>query len=208
MLRTKMLREVRNYLDSRGYMEVETPILTTIAGGANVRPFETHHNTLDLDMKLRISNELFLKRCIVGGLDRVYEMGKMFRNEGMDTRHNPEFTNIELYEAFADSDKMMEITEQMISQMAQNSLGTMIIEYQGKKFDRRRAGAGARPRGGSGVRRWGRRRRSRCSGRAASRARPGPPAPAACRWPRPSPRPARAGRWRPRRCRRWPGRRR
>ena len=79
-------------------------------------------------MKLRISNELFLKRCIVGGLDRVYEMGKMFRNEGMDTRHNPEFTNIELYEAFADSDKMMEITEQMISQMAQNSLGTMIIE--------------------------------------------------------------------------------
>lgn len=135
MLRTKMLREVRNYLDSRGYMEVETPILTTIAGGANARPFETHHNTLDLDMKLRISNELFLKRCIVGGLDRVYEMGKMFRNEGMDTRHNPEFTNIELYEAFADSDKMMEITEQMISQMAQNSLGTMIIEYQGKKFD-------------------------------------------------------------------------
>ena len=100
-------------------------------------------------MKLRISNELFLKRCIVGGLDRVYEMGKMFRNEGMDTRHNPEFTNIELYEAFADSDKMMEITEQMISQMAQNSLGIMIIEYQGKKLTRseeRRVGKECRSR--------------------------------------------------------------
>ncbi len=135
MLRTKMLREVRKYLDDRDYMEVETPILTTIAGGANARPFDTHHNTLDLDMKLRISNELFLKRCIVGGLDRVYEMGKMFRNEGMDTRHNPEFTNIELYEAYADSEKMMKITEELISQMALNTLGTTVIEYQGKKFD-------------------------------------------------------------------------
>lgn len=130
-----MLREVRKYLDDRDYMEVETPILTTIAGGANARPFDTHHNTLDLDMKLRISNELFLKRCIVGGLDRVYEMGKMFRNEGMDTRHNPEFTNIELYEAYADSEKMMKITEELISQMALNTLGTTVIEYQGKKFD-------------------------------------------------------------------------
>ncbi len=133
--RARIIKGIRRFLDDRGYLEVETPILTVIAGGANARPFETHHNTLDLDMKLRISNELYLKRLIVGGLDRVYEMGKMFRNEGMDTRHNPEFTNIELYQAYADYNDMMELTEQLVSSLCQELYGTMILEYQGKKFD-------------------------------------------------------------------------
>ena len=134
--RAAIIREFRRVLEEDyGYLEVDTPILTTIAGGANARPFETHHNTLDIDMKLRISNELFLKRCIVGGLDRVYEMGKMFRNEGMDRRHNPEFTNMECYAAYQDMDFVMEVTEQMVykAQMAVN--GTPIIKYQGKEFD-------------------------------------------------------------------------
>ena len=134
--RATIIREFRRVLEEDyGYLEVDTPILTTIAGGANARPFETHHNTLDLDMKLRISNELFLKRCIVGGLDRVYEMGKMFRNEGMDRRHNPEFTNMECYAAYQDMDFVMEVTEQMVykAQMAVN--GTPILKYQGKEFD-------------------------------------------------------------------------
>ena len=134
--RATILKEFRRVLEEDyGYLEVDTPILTTVAGGANARPFETHHNTLDLDMKLRISNELFLKRCIVGGLDRVYEMGKMFRNEGMDRRHNPEFTNMECYAAYQDMDFVMEVTEQMVykAQMAVN--GTPIIKYQGKEFD-------------------------------------------------------------------------
>ena len=134
--RATILKEFRRVLEEDyGYLEVDTPILTTIAGGANARPFETHHNTLDLDMKLRISNELFLKRCIVGGLDRVYEMGKMFRNEGMDRRHNPEFTNMECYAAYQDMDFVMEVTEQMVykAQMAVN--GTPILKYQGKEFD-------------------------------------------------------------------------
>lgn len=134
--RAAIIKEFRRVLEEDyGYLEVDTPILTTIAGGANARPFETHHNTLDLDMKLRISNELFLKRCIVGGLDRVYEMGKMFRNEGMDRRHNPEFTNMECYAAYQDMDFVMEVTEQMVykAQMAVN--GTPIIKYQGKEFD-------------------------------------------------------------------------
>ena len=113
--RAVIIKGIRKFLDDRGYLEVETPILTVIAGGANARPFETHHNTLDLDMKLRISNELYLKRLIVGGLDRVYELGRMFRNEGMDTRHNPEFTNIELYEAYADYNDMMELTENLVA---------------------------------------------------------------------------------------------
>ena len=134
--RAAIIREFRRVLEEDyGYLEVDTPILTTIAGGANARPFETHHNTLDIDMKLRISNELFLKRCIVGGLDRVYEMGKMFRNEGMDRRHNPEFTNMECYAAYQDMDFVMEVTEQMVykAQMAVN--GTPVIKYQGKEFD-------------------------------------------------------------------------
>ena len=114
---------------------MDTPILTTIAGGANARPFETHHNTLDLDMKLRISNELYLKRLVVGGLDRVYEMGKMFRNEGMDRNHNPEFTSMECYMAYEDMEKTMEVTEQVVSKAALKATGSMVIEYQGKKFD-------------------------------------------------------------------------
>ena len=118
-----------------GFLEVDTPILTVIAGGANARPFETHHNTLDLDMKLRISNELYLKRLIVGGLDRVYEMGKMFRNEGMDRNHNPEFTSMECYMAYGNMENMMEVTEQVVSQAAIAATGSPVITYQGKTFD-------------------------------------------------------------------------
>ena len=135
ILRSKMIKEIKNFLEDRDFLEVETPILTTIAGGANARPFVTHHNTLDIDMKLRISNELFLKRLIVGGFDRVYEMGKMFRNEGMSPKHNPEFTSMELYQAYGDFNDMMELTENLIATVAQNVLGTMVIDYQGKVFD-------------------------------------------------------------------------
>ena len=136
VLRTKIIHAIRDVLENDyGYLEVDTPILTTIAGGANARPFDTHHNTLDLDMKLRISNELFLKRLIVGGLDRVYEMGKMFRNEGMDRNHNPEFTSMECYMAYGDMDDMIEVTEQVVSKAALAATGSMIIEYQGKTFD-------------------------------------------------------------------------
>lgn len=109
--RIQILQEVKNILNEKGYLEVETPILNTIAGGASARPFITHHNTLDMDMYLRIANELYLKRLIVGGFDKVYEMGRMFRNEGMDIKHNPEFTNIELYSAYEDYNDMMDITE-------------------------------------------------------------------------------------------------
>ncbi|QAT43568.1 lysine--tRNA ligase [Aminipila luticellarii] len=134
--RSKIIHAIKDVLEKDyGYLEVDTPILTTIAGGANARPFATHHNTLDLDMKLRISNELFLKRLIVGGLDRVYEMGKMFRNEGMDRNHNPEFTSMECYMAYADMDTMMEVTEQVVSKAALAATGSMVIEYQGKTFD-------------------------------------------------------------------------
>ena len=134
--RAKCIKEFRRVLEEDfGYMEVDTPILTTIAGGANARPFNTHHNTLDLDLKLRISNELFLKRCIVGGLDRVYEMGKMFRNEGMDRRHNPEFTNMECYAAYQNMEFTMEVTEQLLYKAQMLINGTPIIHYQGKDFD-------------------------------------------------------------------------
>ena len=133
--RNKILREIRKYLDERDFLEVETPTLNTIAGGANARPFITHHNTLDIDMYLRIANELYLKRLIVGGFDRVYEMGKMFRNEGMDQTHNPEYTAIELYAAYADYKDMMDITENMVSTIAQNVLGTQILEFDGLKLD-------------------------------------------------------------------------
>ena len=133
--RNKIIKGIREFLDARDYLEVETPILQTVAGGANARPFFTHHNTLDLDMQLRIANELFLKRLIVGGFDKVYEMGKMFRNEGMDTRHNPEFTNIELYEAYADYEDMMRITEEMFEYVALKVHGTTKLNYQGKVFD-------------------------------------------------------------------------
>lgn len=135
ILRSKMIKEIKAYLEGRGFLEVDTPILTTIAGGANARPFSTHHNTLDIEMKLRISNELYLKRLIVGGLDRVYEMGKMFRNEGMDKNHNPEFTSMELYQAYGNMEDMMDITENLVATVAQKTLGTMVIEYQGNSFD-------------------------------------------------------------------------
>lgn len=121
LLRNKIIRAVREYLDDKGFIEVETPILTPVAGGANARPFETYHNTLDMDMNLRIANELYLKRLIVGGFEKVYEMGKMFRNEGISTKHNPEFTNMELYQAFVDYEEMMRLTEDLFSYVAQKA---------------------------------------------------------------------------------------
>ena len=133
--RTKALKALRSYLDERGFLEVETPILNTIAGGANARPFITHHNTLHIPMYLRIANELYLKRLIVGGFDKVYEMGRMFRNEGMDMKHNPEYTAIELYQAYADYTDMMEITENLIAHMAEVATGSTKIVYQGKEID-------------------------------------------------------------------------
>ena len=134
--RAKIIKEIKRVLEEDyGYLEVDTPILTTIAGGANARPFNTHHNTLNLDMKLRISNELYLKRLIVGGLDRVYEMGKMFRNEGMDRNHNPEFTSMECYMAYGDMESVMDVTEQIIYKAAIAVNGTPVITYQGKQFD-------------------------------------------------------------------------
>ncbi|MBP3255080.1 MAG: lysine--tRNA ligase [Clostridia bacterium] len=135
MKRIAILKEVKNVLDAENYLEVETPLLNTIAGGATARPFITHHNALDIDMYLRIANELYLKRLIVGGFDRVYEMGRMFRNEGMDFKHNPEFTNIEFYAAYQDYNDMMNITEKIIRSCAKNVLGTEQIEYQGTKID-------------------------------------------------------------------------
>ncbi len=135
LTRIKILKEIKNILDEKGYLEVETPILNTIAGGASAKPFITHHNTLDIDMYLRIANELYLKRLIVGGFDKVYEMGRMFRNEGMDFKHNPEFTSIELYAAYEDYNDMMNITEEIVSKTAQKVLGTMKINYQGQEID-------------------------------------------------------------------------
>ena len=133
--RSQIISEIRNILDEKGYLEVETPILNTISGGATARPFITHHNTLDIDMYLRIATELNLKRLIVGGFDKVYEMGRMFRNEGMDIKHNPEFTNIELYSAYEDYHDMMDITEDMFRTVAQKVLGTAKINYQGTDLD-------------------------------------------------------------------------
>ena len=135
ILRSKIIKELRRILDDKGYMEVETPMLTTVATGDAARPFVTHHNTLDLDMYLRIAPELNLKRIIVGGIDKVYEIGKNFRNEGMDIKHNPEFTNIELYSAYEDYNDMMDIAEEIISTIAQNVLGTTKINYQGTDID-------------------------------------------------------------------------
>ncbi|SHI95432.1 lysyl-tRNA synthetase, class II [Geosporobacter subterraneus DSM 17957] len=133
--RNKIIKAIREFLDDRGYLEVETPILTTIAGGAAARPFVTHHNTLDLDMQLRIANELYLKRLIVGGFDKVYEMGKMFRNEGISIKHNPEFTNIELYAAYEDYEDMMDITENIVAYCAEKANGTTVVNYQGREID-------------------------------------------------------------------------
>lgn len=132
--RNKIIKKIREFLDNLGFLEVETPILGTVAGGANARPFYTHHNTLDIDMQLRIANELFLKRLIVGGFEKVYEMGKMFRNEGMDPKHNPEFTNIELYQAYVDYHEMMRITENLFEYVALEVLGTDKINYQGTEI--------------------------------------------------------------------------
>ena len=133
--RSRIIREIRNFLDARGFMEVETPMLVSNAGGAAARPFETHFNALDEDFKLRISLELYLKRLIVGGLERVYEIGRVFRNEGLDTRHNPEFTLMELYQAFTDYHGMMDLTEEMYRYVAKAVLGTTTITYNGVEMD-------------------------------------------------------------------------
>ena len=133
--RSRIISSIRRYLDSLGFLEVETPMLVSNAGGAAARPFETHFNALDEDLKLRISLELYLKRLIVGGLERVYEIGRVFRNEGLDTRHNPEFTLMELYQAYTDYNGMMELTENMFRHVANEVLGTTVIEYNGNKMD-------------------------------------------------------------------------
>ena len=133
-IRSKFVKYLRNFLDNRGYMEVETPVLNTLAGGAAARPFVTHHNTLDIDMYMRIATELHLKRLIVGGLERVYEVGRIFRNEGMDTKHNPEFTTVELYQAYADFNDMMDLFEDLLSGAARDILGTYDVEWQGEKI--------------------------------------------------------------------------
>ncbi len=133
--RSRIITEVRNILDKKGYLEVETPILNSISGGATARPFITHHNTLDIDMYLRIALELNLKRLVVGGFDKVYEIGRVFRNEGMDIRHNPEFTMLELYAAYQDYHDMMDIVEEIFSTVCMKIKGTMKITYQGQEID-------------------------------------------------------------------------
>ena len=133
--RSQIISGIRSFLDNRGFLEVETPMLATIAGGASARPFITHHNTLDLDMFLRIAPELYLKRCIVAGFEKVYELGRTFRNEGMSIRHNPEFTMIELYQAFADYNDMMELTENMVAEVCKKVNGTTKVTYQGTEID-------------------------------------------------------------------------
>lgn len=134
-IRTKFISYLRAFLDGRDYMEVETPVLNTISGGATARPFITHHNTLDIDMYLRIATELNLKRLIVGGIERVYEVGRIFRNEGMDTKHNPEFTTVELYQAYADFNDMMDLFEDLLSGAAQSILGTYKLSWHGEDVD-------------------------------------------------------------------------
>ena len=133
--RSRFIKHMRSFLDNMGYIEVETPVLNTIAGGASARPFITHHNTLDIDMYMRIATELPLKRLIIGGMDRVYEIGRIFRNEGMDPKHNPEFTTVELYQAYADFHDMMDIAEGIFTTFAQEVLGTYEAEWMGEKID-------------------------------------------------------------------------
>ncbi len=133
--RSQIIREIRNFLDARGFMEVETPMLVENAGGAAARPFETHYNALNEDVKLRISLELYLKRLIIGGLERVFEIGRVFRNEGVDTRHNPEFTLMELYQAYTDYNGMMDLTEDMFRTLAEKVCGSTTITYQGTEID-------------------------------------------------------------------------
>ena len=135
VIRSQFIKHLRNYLDDMGYIEVETPVLNTIAGGAAARPFVTHHNTLDIDMYMRIATELHLKRLIVGGLERVYEVGRIFRNEGMDTKHNPEFTTCELYQAYTNLDGMMDILEGILTGAAKEILGTYHIQWLGHDVD-------------------------------------------------------------------------
>ena len=133
--RSQILKEIRAYLDEKGFLEVDTPILTPFEIGASARPFYTHHNTLNMDMVLRIETELYLKRLIVGGMDRVYEVGRIFRNEGMDPKHNPEFTTIELYQAFTDFHGMMDLVEELYKRLALKICGSLVIPYQGKQID-------------------------------------------------------------------------
>ena len=133
--RSQILKEIRNYLDNKGFLEVDTPILVPMEIGASARPFKTHHNTLDLDMTLRIETELYLKRLIVGGMHKVYEVGRIFRNEGMDPKHNPEFTTIELYQAFTDYHGMMDLVEEMYKMLAEKVCGSTKITYQGTEID-------------------------------------------------------------------------
>ena len=133
--RSQILKEIRAYLDEKGFLEVDTPILTPFEIGASARPFYTHHNSLNMDMVLRIETELYLKRLIVGGMDRVYEVGRIFRNEGMDPKHNPEFTSIELYQAFTDFHGMMDLVEELYKRLALKICGSMVIPYQGKQID-------------------------------------------------------------------------
>ena len=133
--RSQILKEIRAYLDEKGFLEVDTPILTPFEIGASARPFYTHHNSLNMDMVLRIETELYLKRLIVGGMDRVYEVGRIFRNEGMDPKHNPEFTSIELYQAFTDFHGMMDLVEELYKRLALKICGSLVIPYQGKQID-------------------------------------------------------------------------
>ncbi|WP_418791375.1 lysine--tRNA ligase [Phosphitispora sp. TUW77] len=133
--RSRIIKAIRNYLDSKGFLEVETPMMHPIPGGAAARPFITHHNTLDMDLYLRIAPELYLKRLLVGGLERVYEINRNFRNEGISTKHNPEFTMLELYQAYADYNDMMDLTEDLIATAAREVLGTLIVEYDGQQID-------------------------------------------------------------------------
>lgn len=135
LIRSRVVREMRNYLDASGFIEVETPAMNAIAGGAAARPFITHHNALDLKLYLRIATELHLKRLVVGGFEKVYEIGRIFRNEGISTKHNPEFTSVEIYRAYADYEDMMRLTEEMISHISLKVLGTTVVEYQGQTID-------------------------------------------------------------------------
>ncbi|HAS73707.1 MAG TPA: lysine--tRNA ligase [Clostridiales bacterium UBA8960] len=135
LMRSKIIKTMKSYFDDEGFLEVDTPILSTIAGGASAKPFVTHHNTLDIDMYMRIANELYLKRLIVGGFDRVYEMGKMFRNEGMSMKHNPEYTAVELYAAYEDYEYMMELTEGVVAKCCEKVHGKTVIDFQGTELD-------------------------------------------------------------------------
>jgi lysyl-tRNA synthetase, class II len=135
IIRSKIVQAIRNFLNDRGFLEVETPMMHIIPGGASARPFITHHNTLDMDLYLRIATELHLKRLIVGGMDKVYELGRIFRNEGISTRHNPEFTSVEVYQAQADYEDMMTLTEEMVASVARTVLGSMTVTYQGQEMD-------------------------------------------------------------------------